>query len=157
MQLTSGIPNKINGLTPSEIFTGTQMDNKNLRTEKTWGCPAYVLDPKLQDGKRLPKWSPRTRKGQYLGKSPLHASTVGIIRNLTTGFISPQFHVIYDTKFETVSRGYEDNGAVTTHIWDLLAQDQRTNTLEELTFEQQHLPNLHRYWLSPEEKEEMNR
>ena len=114
-------PNRINGLTPSDIFTGTKMDNKNLRTEKTWGYPAYVLNPKLQDGKRLPKWSPRTRKGQYLGKSPLHASTIGIIRNLTTGFISPQFHVIHDTEFETVSGGYEENGAVATHIWDSLA------------------------------------
>ena len=65
--------------------------------------------------------------------------------------------MIYDTKFETMSGGYEDNGAVATHIWDSLAQDQRINTLEEATFEQQPLPNLHRYWLSPEEKEERDR
>ena len=35
------------------MFTGAKMDNKNLRTEKTWGCPAYVLDPKLRDKKYL--------------------------------------------------------------------------------------------------------
>ena len=73
-----------------------------LRNEHTWGCPAYVLDPKLQDGKKLPKWDFRTRQGQYLGKSPKHSSSIGLVRNLNTGFISPTFHVIYDHKFENV-------------------------------------------------------
>ena len=84
------------------------------------GVSSNVLDPKLQDGKKLPKWSPRTRRGQYLVKSPIHASSVGLIRNLITGCISPQFHVIYDSKFQTVSCGYEDNEAVAIHIWNFL-------------------------------------
>ena len=63
------------------------------------------------------------------------ASSVGMIRNLTTSFISPQFHVIYDTKFQTVSGGYEDNKAVASHIWDSLAKDQRVNNLEEAKLE----------------------
>ncbi len=88
-----------------EVFPSTKMDHNVLRSEKTWGCPAYVLDPKLQDGKKLPKRSPRTRQGQYLGRSSKHASSVGLIRHLSTGFISPQFHVIYDTRFQTVSGG----------------------------------------------------
>ena len=83
------MPNGLNGLTPTEIFFGTKMENKALLYEKTWGRSAYVLDPKLQDGKKLPKLSPRTRKGKYLGKFPVHISSVGMIRNLTTGFISP--------------------------------------------------------------------
>ena len=49
------LPNAAHGLSPEEIFTGTTMNPKALRSEKTWGCPAYVLDPKLQDGKKLPK------------------------------------------------------------------------------------------------------
>ena len=126
------LSNGLNGLTPTEIFTGTKMENKDLRNQKIWGCPTYVLEPKLQDGKKLPKWNPRTRRGQYLGKSPVHASSVGMIRNLSTGFISPQFHVIYDTKYQTVSGGYEDNEAVASHIWDSLPTNQRVNTLEEV-------------------------
>ena len=55
-----------------------------------------------------------------------------MIRNLSIGFISPQFHVIYDTKYQTVSGGYEDNEAVASHIWDSLATNQRVNTLEEV-------------------------
>ena len=71
------------------------------------GCPAYVLDPTLQDGQKIPKWKPRSRVGQYMGLSPLHASTVGVVRNLKTGRLSPQFHVVYDDKFETVSTDFE--------------------------------------------------
>ena len=37
-----------------------------------------------------------------MGASKLHASTVGVIRNLRTENLSPQFHVVYDNFFETV-------------------------------------------------------
>jgi hypothetical protein len=62
----------------------------------------YVLEPKLRDNGKLPKWSPCTRRGQFLGFSPVHSSTVGLIRNLRTGLITPQFHCVYDSEFETV-------------------------------------------------------
>ena len=75
-----------------------------------------------------------------------------MIRNLTTGFISPQYHVIYDTKFETVTGGYEENEAVATHIWETLAQDQRSDVLEEARSEKQPMPKLHKDWLTPEEQ-----
>ena len=61
-----------------------------------------MLQPRLQDGGKVPKWEPRSRRGQYIGVSPLHASTVGLIRNLRTNKVSPQFHVVYDDLFETV-------------------------------------------------------
>ena len=137
------LPNSNNGLRPCEIYSGTKMDHNVLLSEKIWSCPAYVLDPKLQDGKKLPKWDPRTRQGQYLGRSPKHASSVGLIRNLNTGFISPQFHVIYDTQFQTVSGGYEGNDAVANHIWDSLAQNERVNILVQAEREQEPLPNIH--------------
>ena len=56
----------------------------------------------MQDGMKLPKWDPRSRGAQFVGYSPLHASTVGLVRNLRTGNISLQFHVVYDDYFETV-------------------------------------------------------
>lgn len=87
-----------------------------LRSEKTWGCPVYVLDSMIQDGKKLPNWSPRTKRAQYLGKSRVHASSIGLIRNLTTGYISPQFHIIYDSKYQIVLGGYEDNDTTASHI-----------------------------------------
>ena len=100
--LYNHLPNKYSLLAPLEIFTGSKIDPAIIRNEMIWGCPAYVLDPKLQDGKKLPKWDPHTKQGQYLGKSLAHVSSVGLIRNLRTGCISPQFHVVYDNLFQTV-------------------------------------------------------
>ena len=85
------------GVSPVELFISTTVGCKIFSNEYPWGCPAYVLHPKLQDGKKLPNWDFRTRQGQRLGKSPKHASSIGLVRNLNTGFISPQFHV-YITK-----------------------------------------------------------
>ena len=118
------IPNGGHRITPIEIYTGTKMGNKIIRSEKTWGYSAYGLDPNLQDGKKLPKWDLLTRQGQYLGKSTKYASSIGLIKNLKTGFISPQFHVIYDHKFETVMGGYEENEAVANHVWSDLTADE---------------------------------
>ena len=88
---------------PMEVFCGTKIGCRPLRRLRVFGCPSYVLDPRLQDGKKIPKWEPRSRKGQFLGFSKSHASTVGLIRNIRTGYISPQFHVVYDEEFTTVT------------------------------------------------------
>ncbi len=72
--------------------------------------------PALQDGKKIPKWQPRSRRGQFVGWSPMHASSVGLIRNLMTGRLSPQFHVVFDPWFETVV----ENGEVPPETWDVL-------------------------------------
>ena len=37
----------------------------------------------------------------YVGSSPKHADTIGRVLSLTTGHISPQFHVVYDEHFST--------------------------------------------------------
>ena len=78
-----------------------------------------------------------------MGKSSTHVSSVGLIRNLNTGFISPQFHVIYDSKYQTVSGGYEDNEVVASHIWGSLVQNEREDVLTEANIEQEPLPNVH--------------
>jgi hypothetical protein len=68
-----------------------------------WGCPVYVLDPTLQQGSKLPKWQPRSRRGIFVGFSPAHSSDVPLILNTQTGHISPQFHVVFDDNFSTVN------------------------------------------------------
>jgi hypothetical protein len=42
------------------------------------------------------------RMGIYVGRLPSHASNVGLIMNLRTGHVLPQFHVVYDDDFITV-------------------------------------------------------
>ena len=67
-----------------------------------FGCPVYVLDATLQDRHKLPKWALQAHLGVFLGFSTLHSSRVPLVMNVDTGKISPQFHVIFDDKFETV-------------------------------------------------------
>ena len=56
----------------------------------------------MQDGHKIPKWDPRAKRGQFLGFSKRHSTTVGLIRNLKTGSVSPQYHVVYDDLFHTI-------------------------------------------------------
>ena len=95
-------PTEDSTLSPIEIFTGLKEPCTQLRRLRVWGCPSYVLDPRIQDGKKLPNWNSRARQGQFLGFSNQHLTTVGLIRNLTTNHISPQFHVVHDELFHTV-------------------------------------------------------
>jgi hypothetical protein len=46
------------------------------------------------------KWSPKAQLGIFLGFSTLHSSP--LVMNVATGKISPQYHVIFYNKFETV-------------------------------------------------------
>ena len=51
------LPSQTSGLTPLELLTKTKADHKDLLRSHVWGCPVFVLDPKLQDGKKIPKWN----------------------------------------------------------------------------------------------------
>ena len=96
------LPQLDSGLCPDEIWSQTRCAHDDFRRAHVFGCPTYVLEPKLQDGKKIPKWHPRARLGMFVGFSPFHSSLVPLILNVRTGWISPQYHVIFDDKFETV-------------------------------------------------------
>jgi len=51
------IPNYESGLTPLELITKQKADHRDILRSHVWGCPAYVLEPKLQYGQQLPKWN----------------------------------------------------------------------------------------------------
>jgi hypothetical protein len=67
-----------------------------------WGCPLYFLDPKIQQGKKLPRWEPRSKRGMFLGLSKQHASEVTLVLNLGTGSITNQLHVVFYDLFTTL-------------------------------------------------------
>ena len=115
--LWNRIPDVKNRLSPLEHFTQTTVKNHHhLQRLHVFGCPVYVLDPRLQDGKRIPKWDRRSRQGIYLGVSPHHSSTVHLVLNPATGNVSPQYHVVFDDTFSTVF----SDGAFTESVWDSL-------------------------------------
>jgi hypothetical protein len=57
--LWNNLPNQASNMAPLELFSKSRFPSYNhLRRLHVWGCPAYVLEPKLQDGKKIPKWNP---------------------------------------------------------------------------------------------------
>ena len=85
-----------------------------------------------------------------------YTSSVGLIRDLRTGYVSPHYYVIYNNKFETVMGGLENNNAVGNYIWENMAQDNNTveHTTEQSSTEHVPIPPLYTTWLTPGEKNE---
>jgi hypothetical protein len=45
-------------LCPADMFTGSKIPRHCIFSIIVWGCPVYVLDPKLQAGRKIPRWQP---------------------------------------------------------------------------------------------------
>jgi hypothetical protein len=98
------VPPKGHTRTPIEAFSGTHhAPREQLKHMHPFGCPIYVLEDALQKGNSLNRWDKRSRVGIYLGQSEQHATSVALVLNLITGNVSPQFHVVFDDKFDTVT------------------------------------------------------
>ena len=67
-----------------------------------------VLDKMISDGKKLPRWTPRSTCTINLGSSDKHASSVRLVLNPQTGYITPQFHTVFDDWFATVPASADD-------------------------------------------------
>jgi hypothetical protein len=136
--LWNHLPRKDSLIAPVELFTGSTFDNfEHIAKARVWGCPVFVLDPKLQDGNKIPKWNSRSRRGMFVGISPAHSSTVGRIMNLRTGNVSPQYHVVYDDLFtlKILETGWE----------------RTADHINEASSGTRFVPSLDREWLSDDE------
>ena len=130
------------GKSPLEKFSG--IDDEITPTDfHTWGCPVYILEAANQSGGiGTPKWEPRSHTGIYLGHSPCHAGSVALVLNISSGLVSPQYHLVFDDKFTTVP--YLESSKTPPNWQDLLA-----NSTEQATDEQQRLSFE---WLHPQEQ-----
>ena len=87
------------GYTPLDIFVHTR---QQLHPEifHNFGCPALVLDARQQSGVgSVPKWEPHSWMAVNLGFSPVHSLDVALVFNPLTGFVSPQYHLVFDDGF----------------------------------------------------------
>jgi hypothetical protein len=89
------------GVFPADIFFGSAFPRHRLMDLHVWECPVYVLYPKIQQGQKLPRWAPMSKRGMFLGLSQQHASEVPLVLNLVTGSITTKFHVVFDDLFTT--------------------------------------------------------
>ena len=151
----NSLPQRESGIAPLEILTRTRFPDHNaLLRLHVFGCPTYILDPKLQDGKKLPKWTPRSRRGIYLGFSPIHSSSVARVLNPRTGNVSPQYHFVCDDHFSTVPNvgtgGIEL--AMNDQVWYDIVQVGYENDVQDIFGDGDTIPNLQEEWLSEAER-----
>ena len=68
--LLNHLPTK-NNVCPLDLVLKTSVPQSNLWNLHIWEAPCFVLDPKLQDGHKIPKFEPRCqvwdiRRPQYV-------------------------------------------------------------------------------------------
>ena len=74
------IPDMQSGLPTIEIWSRLRFEpvSETINNCHVWGCPTYVLKPKLQKpGVKIPKWSSRIQRGVNMGFSKMHSTQVG--------------------------------------------------------------------------------
>ena len=96
-------------------------------------------------------------KGIFLGFSPHHSSDIPLVLNLTTGHISPQYHVVFDDGFDTVLLHSTADDPPT--VWQDIGLD---DTLYEthvhrILLDLEALIQLGPEWLTPDKREERSR
>ena len=68
---------------------------------------------------------PRAQRGHFLGRSKTHALNIGLIRNLKTGRISTQYHVVYGDYFTTIASNNENIALEDTwnHLFQFISEN----------------------------------
>ena len=51
----------------------------NIANTHNFGCPVCMLDHRLQNGEKIPRWEPRHRLGIFVGNSLLYADNVALL------------------------------------------------------------------------------
>lgn len=101
--LYNHVPDTSTGLSPLDLFSRSRWEQSKLLGLHVWGCPTYLLEHATRDGKKIPRWVPRSERCSNMGLSSSHVSLVPMVLNPRTGSISAQFHVVWDDWFATVS------------------------------------------------------
>ena len=96
------------GLSPFDVWTKSRFPLRELHHLHVFGCPVYVLEKKLADGKSIGRWHARSQRCIYVGFSDSHSKTVPLVLNPATGSITPQWNVTVDDYFSTVASSFED-------------------------------------------------
>ncbi len=110
----------------------------------------YVLEAKLQNDQKLPKWNRKACLGKFVGFLDEHSSMVANVQHLTTRYISPQFHVIFDNLFETVKRTGVDDHVVKSICNGLFQRNRELYAEDELNEAGNIIyrpPSLYEVWL----------
>ena len=121
--LHNHLPSESTGFSPHDVFSKTRWPVKYLHDLHVWGCPIYVLEKRIADGKSLPKWRARSTRHKYVGVSHQHSHCVPLVLNLDTGKISAQYNVVFDDWFATVNSATTDLPDFHSDEWMMMFGD----------------------------------
>ena len=137
--LHNHVPRTDTGISPHDLFTRVRWEQRKFHDLHVWGCPVYVLQKSIADGKKLPRWKPRSTRCQLMGLSNRHASLVPLVLNPDTGYITPQFHVVFDDWFSTIAMTYEQLPDFFTDTWYKLFGD---SSYQYIDLDNDDAPNI---------------
>jgi hypothetical protein len=97
---------------------------------------------------------------QFVSFLDEHSSLVANVHHLSTNFISPKFHVVFDDLFETVNRIGVDEPVVKSICQDLFQLNRELYAEEELDKAGNLIyqpPPLHEVWLGEAGQQQGNK
>ena len=139
------IPDMKSGLSAIEIWSTSRFDpmSEIISNCHVWDFQTYVLEPNLQNpGVNIPKCDLRSRRGVNIGFSKMHSTQVGLVINLLTGSISPQYHVVFDDMLSTITI----STAAYPEAWITLVTPR--NSRIQVMLDQEDDPELDDEWLT---------
>ena len=116
-------PNPETGLAPIDTWSKTKFLMIKLQNLHVFGSPVYVLDKQVADGKSIRHWEPKSHCRIYMGMSSKHNYDVPLVLNLDTGYIKPQWNVVFDNWFTTVLSKSDEVPDFTFNKWLQLFTD----------------------------------
>ena len=75
--------------------------------------------------------APKSHQVVYLGKSRMHLTSVTLILNTKKDNISPQYHVLMDTKFDTVQSKQINKLSLIKHLPVKFTKESLGDTFQE--------------------------
>ena len=101
--LWNRIPREDTGRSPLELFSRKVWSPCKFQDLHVWGCPTFVLEGSLANGRSIPRWRKQSDRSMYLGNSTSHRHGIPLVLNLSTGKITSQYHIVFDDWFNTVT------------------------------------------------------
>ena len=60
--LHNHMPSEKTGISPHDLLTRSRWEQRRFHELHVWGCPVYSLEKDMHEGKKLPRWKPRSHR-----------------------------------------------------------------------------------------------
>ena len=131
VHIINRVPNPETGLSPLDVFSNQRQPTRRLHDLHVWGSPAYLLDKRIADGKKLPKWETKSDRVIFVGISKEHLASTPIILNPRTRRLTTPYHVVFDDWFATVGSNPEEFPDFNSPEWKQMFGDSEYQYVEE--------------------------